>query len=137
MWWPQAKAGHRVQSVLLQKSVALDRAGKLGVAQARLRLQPYRESSKQARFLRSHPWTSRVFYFVRLVGWHGEGILSHLFPADGGGFDRKCAAVYRIAYYRELLRAATLQDDYSLWPAKRKREGEESLARMASGAKRP
>lgn len=110
---PEARAGHRVQGVLLQKDVALERAKKFGIADGRLRLQPYRHKVKQARLLRKHPWLGVGFCASKYLWWSLLQMASYCLPSDGAGFELRLFAVNRRAFYRELLRRSNRSEEYS------------------------
>ena len=132
---PKTKCGHRIQPALLQKDVAMERAKRFGVAEARLRVLPYREKVKQARQLRTHPWLGGTYCLVRFLWWCGQYVSSYFFSPDGNGFEQRLMATYRTTYYWELLRAAARSGDYSLWPSAGKPEVRQT-ADIAAGAKR-
>jgi len=115
-----AVAGHRIQQPLLQKDVVLRRAEQTGASTARLRLQPYRRTVKQARLFHDHPWLGRVFCIANHLRWRGLYLISYLFSSDGSGFERRLIAAERMATYIELFRAANQLEAYSL--SKRVRE---------------
>jgi glycosyltransferase involved in cell wall biosynthesis len=110
-----ASAGHRIQPALLQKDVALSRAEKTGRCYAWLRLQPYRSRVKQARMLRDHPLSGRLFCLLNFSRWRLLYLLSHLYLSNGARFEHKLIATERMTTYRELLKAAGSLDDYRLW----------------------
>jgi len=118
---PDAIAGHRVQPALLQKEVALDRARKLGLNGAWLRLQPYRKTVKQARLLHAHPWAARVFCLLNHLRWRFLYLLSYVYGSDATRFESRLIALERMTTYLELFRAANRLEDYSLWTRNRSR----------------
>lgn len=100
---PKTKCGHRVQPVLLQKTIAMERAKRFGGAEARVRLYPYRETVKQARQLYEHPWFGRFYCMTRLSWWCLQYLASYFYSQAGRGFEQRLMAVYRTGYYWELL----------------------------------
>lgn len=109
-----AMAGHRVQPVLLQKDVIMERAKKTGLCAAWLRLQPYRKNMKQARLLHAHPFLGRLFCLLNHLRWRALCLISYLLPSGGSGFERRLIALERMATYSELFRAANHLEAYSL-----------------------
>jgi glycosyltransferase involved in cell wall biosynthesis len=110
-----AAAGHRVQPCLLQRDVALDRAKKVGVCNAWLRLQPYRKRVKQARLFHEHPVLARLFCLFNCLRWRLLHWASYLYPSDSSRFEHCLIAVERMTTYRELLRAAGRLPDYAVF----------------------
>ena len=110
---PKTKAGHRVQAELLKKDVAMQRARKVGTTEAWLRLEPYRNTVKQARLFRSRPWTSVMYCTLKLMWWWGQRFKSYRYAASGRGFELRCMSAFRIAYYWGLLRAVFHLESYS------------------------
>jgi glycosyltransferase involved in cell wall biosynthesis len=110
-----AVAGHRIQTELLQRDVALNRARKTGSGYAWLRLQPYRKTVKQARLLQEHPWLGRLFCLLNHLRWRLLHLISFLRPSSDSRFAHRLIAVERMTTYLELLRAANRIEDYSVW----------------------
>jgi glycosyltransferase involved in cell wall biosynthesis len=113
-----AVAGHRIQPELLQRKFVLNRARIVGRRHAWLRLRPYRHCVKQARLLHQHPWLGRLFCLLNYLRWCLLYVLSYTYPSGGTRFERRLIAVERKTTYCELLRAANLLEDYSLWRRK-------------------
>ena len=111
----EAVAGHRIQPMLLQRNMALERAKKTGICGAWLRLEPYRKRLKHARMLHDHPWLGRLYCILNLWQWRLFYLVSFLHLSDGERFANRLLTVERMAIYRELLRAANRLPDYSPW----------------------
>lgn len=109
-----AKAGHRIQTSLLQKNVVEKRAVETGRSAAWLRLQPYRQHMKQARLLHTHPVMGRLFCIVNHVRWRAVYLLSYLLSANGSGYALRLTAIERMTTYIEFFRAANRLEAYSL-----------------------
>lgn len=112
---PDAVAGHRIQTELLQREFALNRARMVGSRHAWLRLQPYRQSVKQARLLHKHPWLGRLFCLLNYLRWRLLYLVSYFYPSSASRFEQRLITVERTTTYLELLRAANRLADYSLW----------------------
>lgn len=109
-----AKAGHRIQSALLQKDIVAQRAIKTGQSAAWLRLQPYRKHMKQARLLHTHPIMGRLFCILNHARWRTLHLFSYLLSPTGSGFALRLLALERMSTYSELFRAANRLEAYSL-----------------------
>ena len=116
---PDALAGHRVQPELLKKKAAIDRAKKVGVFYARLRLDPYRGRIKQARLFQKHPMLARLFCLFNHIRWGFMFLASYLYPSDDTRFVRRLIALERISAYQEYLGTAKRMKEYSIWKGNR------------------
>ena len=112
---PDAIAGHRVQSQLLDRKVLLDRAKKTGSLFAQVRLEPYRKKVKQARLLRKHPLLGRLFCILNHLRWRLLYIVSYLYPTDSSRFEHRLIALERMTTYVALLRVANCMKEYAVW----------------------
>jgi glycosyltransferase involved in cell wall biosynthesis len=112
---PDAVAGHRIQPTLLQRSVALERARKIGKCKAWFRLQPYRKKMRQARQFHQHPWLSRLYCVLNHLRSRFLYLASYLYPSDASRFERRLIALEWMTTAVEYLRAAKGVEAYSLW----------------------
>ena len=115
---PDAVAGHRIQPALLEESVVVNRAKK-GGEKARVRLQPYRKTVRQARLFHAHPVLARIFCILNQLRWRAEYFFNRLFLRGEQGFAKQLVALERMAIAREYLRVASTQSEYSVWKSSR------------------
>jgi hypothetical protein len=111
---PDANVGHRVQPALFERSAALDRARKTGACSARVRLEPFRKSVKQALMFHEHPWLARLFISLKYLRWQILRLASYFYATDASRFEHRLIAIEGSATAREYLRAANLIDQYSI-----------------------
>ncbi len=111
---PDAIAGHRIQSQLLEKTAVLDRAKKTGVALAQVRLQPYRNKVKHARLLHRHPCLGRLFCLLNYTRWYLSYMVSYVYFFNKDRFAHRVYALERLNTYLELFRAANRLEAYAL-----------------------
>jgi glycosyltransferase involved in cell wall biosynthesis len=109
---PDAIVGHRIQERLLNESVIRERAAKVGRSNAEVRLRPYRESVKHARFLNRHPLLGRLFFGAMLLVSALDWVRAKLDPFAGDRFVPTVIAIERITYHLQLLRIAAKMPEY-------------------------
>jgi hypothetical protein len=111
---PDAVAGHRIQERLLMESVIRERANKVGRSNADVRLRPYRQSVKHARFMNRHPLLGRLFCCAKLVQSGFEWLSAKLHLVAAERFVATVIALERLAYNQELLRTAARVREYRI-----------------------
>jgi glycosyltransferase involved in cell wall biosynthesis len=111
---PDAVAGHRIQERLLKDSVIRERACKVGRSNADVRLRPYRQSVKHARFLNQRPLLGRFFFCAKLVQSGFALLRARLHFAAIQRFIATMIATERLVYHWELLRTAADMREYRI-----------------------
>ena len=111
---PDAVTGHRIQERLLTESVIRERACKVGRSNADVRLRPYRQSVKHARFLNQRPLLGRFFFCAKLVQSGFALLWAGLNFAAVQRFINTMIALERLIYHWELLRIAAQMREYRI-----------------------
>jgi len=109
---PDAVVGHRVQEQLLLESVIRERATKVGRSNAEVRLRPYRQSVKHARFLNHHPLLGRLFCCAKLSQAALSSVRAKLHSNASDRFVATMIALEQLTYYLQLLRTASEMPEY-------------------------
>ena len=112
MYGPDAAVEHRVQPTLLDRSVAVRNAARVGRSYAELRLCPYKRKVKQARLFNEHPVVARLFCLANGARWWLAGRLAALDPDSDRRFVRTLVALERTTTYFELCRVANRMPEY-------------------------
>jgi hypothetical protein len=111
---PDAVAGHRVQQRLLAEDVIRERAIKVGLSNADVRLRPYRRSVQHARFMNRRPLLGRIYCCAKLIqsglGW----LRSQFCPIATERFVAKMIALEKMVYHLQLLRTAAQMREYRI-----------------------
>lgn len=111
---PDAVAGHRIQESLLDQKVIRERAAKVGRSNADVRLRPYRQSVKHARFMSRRPLVGRLFCLAKLIQSSGSWLRARLNPVQDERFVATVIAVEKMVYHFELLRTAGRMPEYRI-----------------------
>jgi glycosyltransferase involved in cell wall biosynthesis len=107
-----AVAGHRIQERLLSETVIRERANQVGRSNAEVRLRPYRDSVKQAHFLRQHPLLGRLYCCAKLAQAALSWMLAKMHWSASSRFVATVIALQRLAYHAQLLRTAAEMPEY-------------------------
>lgn len=110
---PEAVAGHRIQAELLDPDVIRRRASRVGRGFAEARVRPWRRSSKQAEYLRSHPRLGRYFSLLAMLGWKLALRVHRSRPSSDGGLVAELHAIERHAFYGEILHWSRHMPEYA------------------------
>jgi len=97
---------------LLDRSVAVRNAARVGRSYAELRLCPYKRKVKQARLFNEHPVVARLFCLANGARWWLAGRLAALDPDSDRRFVRTLVALERTTTYFELCRVANRMPEY-------------------------
>jgi glycosyltransferase involved in cell wall biosynthesis len=111
---PDAVVGHRVQEHLLDQKVIRERAAKVGRSNADVRLRPYRQTVRHARFMKQHPLLGRLFCIAKLIQSTGRWLRGWIHPTPDKRFVATVVALESITYHFYLLRTAMRMPEYRI-----------------------